>query len=53
MKVHYEEIKDKPKRYHAIKCLDCRRILGSKQEAVKSHKGHAVHYVNEAGEVDE
>lgn len=49
----YEYATEKPKLYKAIRCMDCKRFLGSKAEAVKHHKGHDVAYTDLKGNRDE
>ena len=51
--IRYEESREKPRRYEAIRCLDCRVFLTSKNEAARKHKGHAVHYTDKEGNIDE
>lgn len=48
MKVIEEYSREAPRKHHGIKCLDCRRILGSKRE-LRQHKGHDVRYLNPDG----
>ena len=50
--VRQEYSEDVPKRHNGIKCMDCHRLLSSKQEAVKNHRGHDVQYVGDDGEID-
>jgi hypothetical protein len=48
VRVIYEQEREKPKRHHGIKCLTCKRLLGSKRE-LRSHVGHDVRYLNPDG----
>ena len=41
-----------PRKYHAIKCWDCKHLIANKAEAGRHHKGHQVTYVNPDGSVD-
>lgn len=52
MKVTYEQSTEKPAKHHGIKCLTCKRILGSKRE-LRSHQGHDVRYLNPDGTPEE
>lgn len=52
MRITYEQA-DKPRRHHGIKCLTCQKILGTKTELSKRHKGHEVVYLKADGSVDD
>lgn len=49
--VRAEVVPDKV-RFHKIHCFTCKLDMWSKNAATR-HAGHAVHYVNAAGEIDE
>lgn len=48
----YESNKPTQRKYTAIKCFDCNRILMGKGELGR-HKGHEVSYVDADGNIDE
>ena len=48
-----QEIIDKPKRYHRIRCFTCAKDAGDKSRLRQEHADHDVHYVNRDGSLDE
>jgi len=49
----YEQASEKPRRWEAIRCLDCKTFLGSKSEIRPKHIGHEVIYAHKDGTPDE
>ena len=47
--VIYEQSQEKPQRYDAIRCQDCKCFVSSRREAVKKHRGHALNYTDKQG----
>ena len=52
-RVIYEQSQEKPRKFEAIRCLDCKSFVSSKSEAMKKHRGHSVHYTTKDGQIDE